>query len=331
MANNSPGSDKNGAVDDTKAGALSVDVGQAAKMFEDSYKLLDGDKDGFVTKEELSTAARATNISDEQELVFTTLAELADDVQKLSRDEWFGDNNGITRADMGKLGSLDGKKGSAFENKVYKDVADKLARGLDTHDPQVFRDTGLKYFADIDQNGSGSLDRLELESFLKRNSGNPRGAAVASVMLEHFDDVTKMAPGGYIKHAQAQSLNFYMYDGYSGGEISRQDLKNLTALRLAPQTEVDAAKSSEYFKTRVKGGVLFAGGAACMVAGVGAALVPEPSVSKAAAVGAFGLGTLTATAGGAMLFRSKDPAIEYVYSKVEHQRDAMKQWNYFNR
>jgi len=308
---------------DTTSSALNVSAETATKLFNDSFKWLDGDKDGFVTQDECMAGSRAKGITDEQELVFSALAEFADDIQGLSNDEWLGES-GITKADLNKFSSLGSK------SDLRNAVSTKLARGLDVHDPEVFRDTGLKHFRQIDQNGSGGLDKLELESYVKKGEGSERSLEVANVMLEHFDDMTWMSRPNYLKHCQAQALDFYNYDWHTTAEVSRQDLTNVATLRLTPQAEIDAAKSSEYMHSRIKGGALFVAGAAGTVAGVALALAPEPAITKVAGAGVATMGAGMATVGG-MLMSSNNPGIERIYSEVGTQRKAMESWSYFNR
>ncbi len=328
--NNNPVQNSNNDATDTKSGALNVDIALASKLFEDSFNLLDRDKDKFVSQKELETAVSTTHISEEQELVFTTLAQFADEIQQLSRDEFLTDISGISRADMKKLSALDGQNGNNRQDKLHKDVSERLARGLDVHDPDVFRDVALKHFGKIDLNGSGSLDRLELENFVKDEETEEKERDVASVILEHFDDMTNMSRPEYVERGQAKALGFYRYDHQYGAEVSVQDIRNLPLLRLTPQAEIDSAKSGEYLSQRIQGGMLFVASGACAGVGVAAMFSPEP-ISKAPAAGAIGLGLMGAAAGGAMAFSRKHSNIELVYSEIDAQRNAMNKWNYFNR
>jgi hypothetical protein len=72
-------------------------------LFEKNFARLDIDGDGFVSRQELSAAIANAEFKGEDARLVAVLQSHRQELEELSNDEWGDEDDGITRADMGKF------------------------------------------------------------------------------------------------------------------------------------------------------------------------------------------------------------------------------------
>lgn len=68
-------------------------------LTEERHAEIDGDKDGFITKDEISEAMKTGNYSESEKITLRYMRRGMEHIQEASDDEWFDENDGITVAD----------------------------------------------------------------------------------------------------------------------------------------------------------------------------------------------------------------------------------------
>lgn len=83
--------------------ATRVDTQGFAKNLDEMFKTVDGNGDGFMDKGEIEAAQKDKVFWAQYAFTFKYLGDKYDDLQKLSNDEWFSEDNGISRGDINAL------------------------------------------------------------------------------------------------------------------------------------------------------------------------------------------------------------------------------------
>ncbi|MBI3928265.1 MAG: hypothetical protein HY319_22160 [Armatimonadetes bacterium] len=116
----------------------------------------DRDNDGYLSISEIDEAGRnATRIEDQATL--SALRRHQDGLEELSNDEYGDENNGVSRADMARLGSY--RERGRLQQEVSAET-DRLQRTDELETELVGR--SLTNFGDWDSNRDGYLDAAEL-------------------------------------------------------------------------------------------------------------------------------------------------------------------------
>lgn len=85
------------------SGRVTTADGNAARayqLFSQNMYRLDRDSDGFVTREDLQAASQNTRFSETERAWFAHLSTQVGEIEELSNDEWFDENDGITLRDL---------------------------------------------------------------------------------------------------------------------------------------------------------------------------------------------------------------------------------------
>ena len=83
--------------------ATRVDTQGFTKNLDEMFKTVDGNGDGFMDKGEIAAAQKDKVFWAQYAFTFKYLGDKYDDLQNLSNDEWFSEDNGISRADINAL------------------------------------------------------------------------------------------------------------------------------------------------------------------------------------------------------------------------------------
>lgn len=93
------------ALDDKGGGQLSAHLPEcdiASWMTEEKFADIDGDGNGFLTREELKEAIQSGNYSESDKLTLGYMRRGNEIIEEASNDEWFDENDGITFNDTQK-------------------------------------------------------------------------------------------------------------------------------------------------------------------------------------------------------------------------------------
>jgi YD repeat-containing protein len=131
------GSDKRTADDDKKALELQLEEkrkvegtpdpkltsAELEQVFDDNFDRLDRDKDGFVSQGEIDHAMKDPDYKGKDAQLLVVLKGNREELEELSDDENFDENDGVTRKDMAKLAELAKKEDKTpDEQKLVKEI-----------------------------------------------------------------------------------------------------------------------------------------------------------------------------------------------------------------
>ncbi|MFN8578426.1 MAG: C2 family cysteine protease [Candidatus Sericytochromatia bacterium] len=137
------------------------------KFVENNFKSIDSDKDGFLSKKELSQALQNNNFSKEDKEIISKLKSNIEDLEEYSNDEWFDENDGITLKDM-----------NAFVKEVEKNN-----KNITRSDKSIFAseltDFVKNNFAKFDTNKDGFISKGELDKLI--HSPNIKGQDAVNI------------------------------------------------------------------------------------------------------------------------------------------------------
>jgi Ca2+-binding EF-hand superfamily protein len=246
---------------------------KAIDILLENFNRVDKDGDKFLTKDELKSLSPSFGLGAGETQSIEAFALVTDKIQKLSNDEWFSEDNGISVNDLRKL--RDG-----LNKPVNQDIKKTLEAGLpgkDVHDKDVFGALLASNFDRIDRDKNGTLSELELEKFRDDKLNSEESRNVAAVTLEHFEDFKKLFKEGGL--GKDHGIIGPFLEGYSNdNNITKNDVDTFNEL-MVDSTKFDRAleemRSSE-IKQGLGMGVALTGVTAMM--GASTVLVPYPSL-----------------------------------------------------
>lgn len=96
--------------DSTGAGAVSMWASD-----DNNFRKVDADGNGFIEMREVERALQSSGISDQERAALQYMRDKHNDIEDSSNDEWFWENNGITRADIASWQAHVDQKGDDAE------------------------------------------------------------------------------------------------------------------------------------------------------------------------------------------------------------------------
>lgn len=137
------------------------------------FDKLDKDADGFLSESELATAVQSEEYTGKDAQVVAALYRATEDIEELSDDEYFDEDNGITKKDLEKL------EEKRQHNAKELELTARAAAFLD-------RDGN---FAKIDSDGDKFLTKAEITKALERKDISPEDRVSLEFLRDHEDDI----------------------------------------------------------------------------------------------------------------------------------------------
>lgn len=134
---------------------------------EKNFDKLDGNSDGFLSKEEIDEALKNKCLNDEERAALEILKKNQQGISELSNDEIGFENDGITKADL-----------KEFDKKY--DAYDK-ANAMSYY--------GVNDFKEMDKDGNGLLSKDELDQAIAATAKDSPKRAALQQMRDEFDEL----------------------------------------------------------------------------------------------------------------------------------------------
>ncbi len=153
-------------------------VSRLLPAFEKNLNILDNDKNGFVSQDEISSAVINETIKGEDAHLVAVLKRLTSELMNLSNDEFGLEDDGITVKDMQELDSLNNRY--FHDQAQYSDLL--IAQEV------VARNT----------NSRSGLTRAEVQTLVDSGKLTPREKHAVNQVLNNFDNISflkKISPG----------------------------------------------------------------------------------------------------------------------------------------
>ncbi|HEY9786273.1 MAG TPA: C2 family cysteine protease [Candidatus Obscuribacterales bacterium] len=173
-----------------------LDPSQVKEVSDELFDRIDKDKDGHLSKSELGQAMEDQQFTGQEAQVVAALHKNREALEELSDDEWFDENDGITRKDLQKFDEME---------------ADRSKRTDAVYDGEDWTD---KRFKSFDKNGDGLLSSDEVDNALKQKDGlTDQDKRILAHLKEKYNE---------IKNESNDQI-------FAESSISQKDIKEYTA------------------------------------------------------------------------------------------------------
>jgi len=283
-----------------------------------NFDKLDKDRDNFLTKDELQSAAADPNSPANLQLALEAFAPAVKRVQAISNDEFGRDNDGVTKRDL-KLLNQDLPR--------YKEILgtiEDLRPGQDVTSKRVFGALLNSRFDKIDDDKDGTLSRLEIEHYGNRLDVTDSERTIAGVLLDHFDEFAGITNEGGLKEREKEGP--FLGDYSNETNITKHDVETFDSM-LARSDKFEQYMKTLRIHEMVEGltGAVMTGGFATLT-GMVAFGNPEPITKTAVGVVSLGLAGMTVkNLGRALVGETQTIRDQYI-----DRQNMLDSWKFFN-